>query len=216
MVGTPITQGFVSTTGAPVEAARLDGLVVWASTSAALAGIDVGSRSVGMTIVVVDTEYWFMPDVNTLVAKPTGSTDAADIDITDAADYFTSTKVEGALQEVGSDLSTLSTAVGLLKATTYVMNMPTGNLATKVAVATFTPTGWATVAVDNSVNALVTHTLTGRKPVTVKVWEIDGSTERLTKDFSDAYSGLLAGALTVNIEGINPTALALRVEFIFD
>lgn len=215
MIGTPVTQGFISTTGTPIEATRLNELTAWASTSAALAGIDVGSRSIGMTIVVVDTEYWFMPDVNTLVAKPTGSTDAADIDITDAADYFTSTTVEGALQEVGSDLSTLSTAVGLLKATTYKMNMPTGNLATKVAGATFTPTGWATVAVDNSVNALVTHVLTGRKPVTVKVWEIDGS-ERLTKDFSDAYSGLLAGALTVNIEGINPTALALRVEFIFN
>jgi len=76
------------------------------------------------------------------------------------------------------------------------------------------PTGW-TLAADSLYNLKVTHNLTGRKCVAVKVWEIDGSTERLAKDFSDAYSGVSNTGLDVLIEGLDTIVLPLRIELIF-
>lgn len=77
------------------------------------------------------------------------------------------------------------------------------------------PTGW-TLAASSSVDLLVTHTLTGRKIVDVKVYEIDGTEERLAKPFSDAYSGILGDGLTVLIEGLDTLAVDLRIELIFN
>jgi len=76
------------------------------------------------------------------------------------------------------------------------------------------PLGWV-IAADSSVNLLVTHTLTGRKIAAVNVFEIDGSNERLSVPFMTAYSGVLSNGLTVLIEGLNPSPLALRIELIF-
>jgi hypothetical protein len=213
-VGTPIALGFYPTTQRPVDERYLNNGTAWVDEAEVLAGIATASRYIGLTVLIGSDEYWFT-DLNTLALK-NNIADAENVSIADAGDLFVSDNAEDALQEVKAIADDNATAIETLKVNPYQMNLPAGNLATKVAGATFTPTGWATVAVDNAVNALLTHTLTDRKPVLVKVWEIDGANERLTKDFEDAFSGILATSTTVNVEGINPTALALRVEFIFD
>lgn len=213
-IGTETIIGMLMTTQRPLNEWYMNSAVPWADEAEVLAGIPIGSRHEGLKVRILTADYEFAADLTTL--NPANSQTAEETSIADAGDIFDSDNVEDALQEVKLIADANATAIGLLKVTTYKMNLPAGNLATKVAGATFVPAAWATVAVDNSVNALLTHTLTGRKPVLVKVWEIDGSNERLTKDFEDAFSGFLATATTVNVEGINPTALALRVEFIFD
>lgn len=87
------------------------------------------------------------------------------------------------------------------------------NVTDRITGATI-PSGWS-LAVDSVVNLKVTNNLTGRKCVDVKVWEVDGSTERLAKPFSDAYSGVSQTGLDVLIEGLDTIVLPLRVEFIF-
>lgn len=213
-VGTPIALGFYPTTQRPVDERYLNNGTAWVDEAAVLAGIASTSRYVGLTVLIGSDEYWFT-DLSTLALK-NNIANAENVSIEDVGELYDADNVEDALAEVKIIADNNTEAIGTFKANPYQMNLPAGDLASKVAGATFTPTGWAIVAVDNAVNALLTHTLTDRKPVLVKVWEIDGANERLTKDFEDAFSGILATATTVNVEGINPTALALRVEFIFD
>ena len=104
-----------------------------------------------------------------------------------------------------------------IKTNPYEINLPSGNLTTKISGATFSPAGWGTIALSGDSNALITHTLTGRKVCFVNVFEIDGSAERLLSfDKGTAYTGVVGGATTVLVEGIAPTLLAARVEFIFN
>lgn len=94
------------------------------------------------------------------------------------------------------------------------------SVAARVAGATVTtdyPTGW-TLAVSSVTNLLITHTLTGRKLAGCNIFEIDGANERMLslKETYLAYTGILCNGLTVLIEGLAPTALAIRIELIFD
>jgi len=112
-------------------------------------------------------------------------------------------------------LDTEITRLASVNQSVYTVLLPTGaNIAARLAGSTTVPSGWS-LAVDSVVNLQVTHTLTGRKCVDVKVWEVDGSNERLAKSFSDAYSGILDNGLTVLIEGLDTIVLALRIELIF-
>jgi len=119
----------------------------------------------------------------------------------------------------GSSLiaDTEKTRLASVKANPYQINMPAGNITTKVAGASFLPTGWATVAQSGDYDAMVTHVLTGRKVGFVNVFEIDGSNERLLSyDKGSAYTGILANGLTIKLEGLAPTNLPIRIEFIID
>ena len=93
------------------------------------------------------------------------------------------------------------------------------DVATRVAgavVGTDYPTGW-TLAADSVTNLLITHTLTGRKIVDVKVFEIDGNNEDAIKPFENAYSGFRGNAVndTVIIYGLDTEAIPLRIELLF-
>lgn len=77
------------------------------------------------------------------------------------------------------------------------------------------PTGW-TLAADSGVNLVVTHNLTGRKIASVNIYEVDGSNERLSKPFSEAFTGILGNGMTVKIEGLNTLAVPLRIELFFN
>jgi len=104
-----------------------------------------------------------------------------------------------------------------IKSNPYQINMPAGNISTKVAGATFLPLGWAVIAQSGDYDAIVTHILTGRKVGFVNVFEIDGSDERLLSfDKGTAYTGVLANGLTIKLEGLSPTTLPIRIEFIID
>jgi len=126
------------------------------------------------------------------VDKETGKSLIADTEITRLLGV--KQNIYTLLLEASSDVATR--LVGLIEGTDY-------------------PTGW-TLAADSGVNLLVTHTLTGRKIVDVKVWEIDGSDETLAKPFSDGYAQIVGNGLTVNIVGLDTLAVALRVELIFN
>jgi len=104
-----------------------------------------------------------------------------------------------------------------IKSNPYQINMPAGNITTKVGGATFLPLGWATVAQSGDYDAMVTHILTGRKVGFVNVFEIDGSNERLLSfDKGTAYTGIVGNGLTIKLEGLAPTNLQIRIEFIID
>ena len=103
-----------------------------------------------------------------------------------------------------------------IKSNPYQILMPAGNIATKIAGATFAPTGWATIAQSGDYDAVITHTLTGRKVGFVNVFETDSGDRLLSFDKGTAYTGILGGATTVKIEGLAPTSLPIRVELIFD
>lgn len=121
-------------------------------------------------------------------------------------------KITGSSLITDTEKTRLSTIVGPQQ-----INLPAGNLTTKIAGASFLPIAWATIAVNSTTNAMITHTLTGRKIGFVNVYEIDGANERLLSfDKGTAYTGILANGLTVLIEGIAPTTLPIRVELIFD
>lgn len=103
-----------------------------------------------------------------------------------------------------------------IKSNPYQIIMPAGNISTKIAGATFTPTGWGTIAQSGDYDAIITHTLTGRKIGFVNVFETDGGDRLLSFDKGTAYTGILGGATTVKIEGLAPTTLPIRIELIFD
>lgn len=217
MAGTEKVLGFKMVTQRPLNEWYLNEGVAWVDTDAVLAGIPSGSRSDGLKVRIGTVDYEFLADLVTLqpVAQTNDQT-AAEVPIDDAGGIFDSDNVEDALQEVKLISDANATALGSITRTVYEVNLPAGDLTTKVAAPTFTPTGWATIAKSGESDALITHTLTGRKPSAIKVWEIDGSIETLTKDFSDAFSGVQVGSGTVLIIGLNPTTLALRVSFIFN
>jgi len=120
---------------------------------------------------------------------------------------------------IGSSLIADTEIARLLtvKGNPYQINLPAGDLTTKIAGATFLPVAWATIAVNSSVNAMITHILTGRKVSFVNIFEIDGADESLLSfDKGTAYSGIKGNGATVLISGIAPTSLAVRIELIFD
>lgn len=105
-----------------------------------------------------------------------------------------------------------------IKGNPYKMSMPAGDIATKVAGAIFSPTGWGTVAQSGSTNIIVTSVLTGRKARFVNVFEIDGGIESwLSIEKGQAYTAFKnTGALTTLLEGFAPTLLPIEAVFIFD
>lgn len=104
-----------------------------------------------------------------------------------------------------------------VKVNPYQINLPAGNITTKIAGATFLPVGWATIAQSGDYDAIITHTLTGRKVGPVTVFETDsGYDVWLSAEKGMAYTGYKGNATTVKIEGLAPTTLPVRIELIFD
>lgn len=104
-----------------------------------------------------------------------------------------------------------------IKSNPYQINMPAGNITTKIAGATFSPAGWATIAQSGDYDAIITHTLTGRKARFVNIFEVNGSDENLLSfDKGTAYTGITNNGLTTKIKGLAPTTLAINVNLIFD
>ena len=107
--------------------------------------------------------------------------------------------------------------LALLHQDIYTISLPAGNIATKVAGATFTPTGWGTVAQSGDYDVIITHVLTGRKARFVNIFEINGSDEDLLSfDKGTAYTGITNSGLTTKIKGLAPTTLAININLIFD
>ena len=120
-------------------------------------------------------------------------------------------KADGYSLILDTEITRLSTVIGPQQ----ILLSASSDVATRISGGATIPSGWS-VAADSGVNLLITHTLTGRKIVDVKVFEIDGDNERMIKPFEDAYSGILANGLTVKLEGLDTVALPLRIELIFD
>jgi len=122
-------------------------------------------------------------------------------------------KVAGKSLVLDTDIAKIAN----IKVNPYQINLPTGDLSAKIAGATFSPTGWATVSLIGGSNMLITHTLTGRKIAFVNVFEIDGSNEDLQSfDKGTAYTGIRGNGSTVLISGCTPTLLAARIELMFN
>jgi hypothetical protein len=116
----------------------------------------------------------------------------------------------------GSSLieDTEKTRLSLIKQSVYEILLPaSGSVAGRISGAT-KPTDW-TIAASGAYNLLITHNLTGRKLASVNIFEIDVANERLCAPFQTAFAGVLCNGLTVLIEGLNPSPLALRIELIF-
>lgn len=217
--GTSKVIGFLMSAQRPLNEYYLNEGVAWVDSAAVLAGIPIGSRSDGLLVKIGTELWWFKADLTTLEKVPVAAaTSAALVSLLDAAALYDSTDVEAALAEVMTKVnatnSTVS-AMGSIKQSNYTITLPaSSSVAGRIAGAVETtdyPTGW-TLSADSGVNLLVTHTLTGRKVSGVNVFEIDGANERLLPPFSEAYSGILVNGLTVKIEGLAPTLLAIRVE----
>ena len=104
-----------------------------------------------------------------------------------------------------------------IKSNPYQINMPAGNISTKIAGATFVPTGWATVAQSGDYDALITHVLTGRKAGFINVFEVDGTKESLLSyDKGTAYTGFDNDGLTTLIKGLAPTTLPIVIKIVMD
>lgn len=101
----------------------------------------------------------------------------------------------------------------------YRITLPaSSDVATRIAGAvagTDYPTGW-TLSALNTYDLLITHTLVGVKIVNVLIYEVDVSGDRLSKPFSDAYTGVLGNTNTILIEGLNNNALPLRIELLIN
>lgn len=208
----------------PLNAWYLNEGVAWVDEAAVLAGIPSGSRSDGLMVKIGLLPYWFMADKITLERVPFEAVVTAVLtSVTDAGGLYVAENVEAALAEIMGYAMALDIEIAALATVTKVpyridFDTASASIAARIAGATETtdyPTGW-TIAATDTVNFLVTHTLTGRKIVAVNVFEIDGANERLLVPFSSAYTGILANGLTVLIEGLAPVALALRIELIFD
>ncbi len=217
--GTVRVIGNIMATQRPLDEHYLNEGAAWATTTAALAGIPLGSRSPGKQVNIAGVLYWFDVGLTTLstvfaAALPI----ASQVTIVDAAAIYTATQVEAALAEVMTAHNALATTVAGFgtgtNQTSFTILLPASStIAGRLAGVVTKPTGW-TLAASSTVNLLVTHTVTGRKVSSINVWEIDGTNERLLQPFSSAYSGCLVNALTCLIEGLAPTALAIRIEII--
>ena len=220
--GTVRVIGNIMATQRPLDEHYLNEGAPWATTAAALAGIPSGSRSPGKPVNVAGVLYWFNTAMTDLVTVFSASTPtASDVAIVDSGGLYDATEVEAALAEVKAQADATDVAIAALGdgaiQVTYAIRLGAySTVAARVAAATVTtdyPTGW-TLAANSTVNLLVTHNLTGRKVAAVNVFEIDGANERLLKPFEAAYSGCLVNGLTVLIEGLAPTVLAIRIEII--
>lgn len=103
-----------------------------------------------------------------------------------------------------------------IKPNPYKMSMPAGDITTKVAGATFTPTGWGIVEQSGEANILITHILTGREIKFANVFEINSGKRLLSWERGQAYSGFVTDGLTTLLEGFAPTTLPVEVVFILD
>jgi len=218
--GTPIVIGFYPTTDTvpSIDERLFNEGVPYADEAEVFATLDEISRAVYLPVNIAGVEYWFYPDIYTLAVKNVAQSNTADnINITDTGEYFDSTEVESALQEIGNALLVLSEALTPVKSNPYEITMPTGDLVTKIAGAVFSPVTWATCELSGGSDLLITHTLTGRKVSFVNVFEIDGSNEHLLSfDKGEAYTGITGNGLTVLISGLANTSLGIRIELIFN
>jgi len=223
MIGTPIPIGFFSQTQRPLDEAYLDNAVAWASEAAALAGIDFGIRSAYMMVNIAGELYWFLPDLVTLEKVTYAAVvTALEVSIVDSADLYDAENVEDALAEVMGYAVSIDLAVqelATIKTNPYTLLLgASADVSTRLSglvEGTDYPTGW-TLAADSGVNLMVTHNLTGRKIASVNVYTIDGSNERLSKPFDEAFTGILGNGMTVKIEGLNTLAVPLRIELFFN
>jgi hypothetical protein len=213
--GTPIIIGFYPVSQSPVDERYLKDGTPYATTADVLSSIAEISRHPGLTVNIAGVEYWFLTDLTTLEIKSTsGTPTAAQVTITDIGDIFAATDVENALNEVKLISDANALALINLKQSVYEILLPaSGSVAGRLSGSTV-PSGW-TIAASGAYNLLVTHTLTGRKLASVNIFEIDGANERLCAPFHTAFAGVLCNGLTVLIEGLNPSPLALRIELIF-
>lgn len=223
--GTPIVIGFyASSEGIPdIDERSFNEGVPYLSTAEVLSLLPLANRAKYLTVNVAGVEYWFSTDdLLTLTIKNTAASNTADnITVADVALKYDATDVEAALAEVmgyAESLGTAITALEAVKQNPYQIIMPAGNLTTKIAGATFVPAAWATVAINGSTNAMITHTLTDRKIAFVNVFEIDGADESLLSfDRGTAYTGIKGNGLTVLISGlVANNTLPVRIELIFD
>jgi hypothetical protein len=218
-----IVIGFFPATQSPVDERYLNEGAPWTDEAEVLAGIPIGSRCPGLLVNIDGVIYMFSEDMASLTALAAGSLqDAEQVLIDDTGNLYDAANVEDALAEAMAAVNVLDAAVDAIN-TSGAINIYSIDLtaqttvAARVAAATEGddyPTGW-TIAANSTTNLLVTHTLTGKKIVDVKVYEIDGSNERLLVPFNSSYSGILGNGLTVLIEGLAPTLLAIRIELIF-
>lgn len=220
--GTQKIIGFTMATQRPLNEYYLNEAVAWVDSAAALDGIPLGSRSDGMLVKIGTVLYWFKADLTTLEAVPVAATNtAANVAIVDSGDLYTAIDVEAALAEVMAKANATNVTIaglgsGVLQTVFAIVFETTDrSVAARISGTTTKPTGWV-LAANSTVNLLITHTLTGRKLAGCNVFEIDGANERLLPAFSSAYSGILCNGLTVLIEGLAPTDLAIRIELLFD
>jgi hypothetical protein len=222
--GTEKVIGMWLKTQRPLDEKYLNEGVPWADEAEVLAGIPIGERCQYLIVNIAGALYWFLANKTTLQAITVSTLQASvDIAITDAGGLFDATEVEAALAEVKTQANATDAAItamgtGTLQTPYRIDLTAQSSVAARVAAAVETtdyPTGWV-LAANSTVNLLITHTLTGRKLSNVNIFEIDGSNERLLTPFNSAFTGILCNGLTVLIEGLAPTALALRIELIFD
>ena len=221
--GTECVIGKKMVSQRPLNEWYLNEAVTWVDQAEVLAGIPIGSRSNGLMVKIGTALYWFKADLTTLeLVSVAMNQTATQVLIDDAASIYDALNVEDALAEVKVQANGIAASIAALASTeqlTFRIDLGAyTSVATRVSNATVTtdyPTGWM-LAASSTVNLLITHVLTGRKLSTVNIYEIDGANERLLPQFSSAFSGVVCNGLTVLIEGLAPTVLAIRIELIFN
>ena len=158
--------------------------------------------------------------ITILSGDNTGDQDAAHVAITDVANYYVATNVEGALAEVKLLADTTKTRVDKSlynqKITLPAYTSVTLRCSNAVSGTNY-PTGWTLVAGASEYDLKITHGL-NKNFVDAKVYEINGdTTERLLPAFSAAYTGILQNSKNeILVEGLTQDNLALRIDLIFE
>ena len=222
-IGTEKVLSLLMKSQLPLDGHYLDNGVPWASESAVIAGIPQGSRSPFKMFIIGSSLYWFKANLTEMEPVTFAAlVNAINVPISDGAGLYEATEVESALAEVmgyaiSIDLS-LAQIQDLKKGGFSINFGAYSSVSERISHATETtdyPTSW-TLAANSGVNLLIAHNLTGRKISGVNVFEIDGSDERLLQPFKDAYAGITSNGMTVLIEGLAPTLLAIRIELMFN
>ena len=222
-IGTEKVLSLLMKSQLPLDGWYLNNGVEWDSEAEVLANVPLGSRSRRRLFVIGSSLYWFKPNLTEIEPVTFAAlVNAIDIPISDGAGLYEATEVESALAEVmGYAISIDLTVAQLsrLKKGGFSINLGAySSVSERISHAVETtdyPTSW-TLAANSGVSLLITHNLTGRKISGVNVFEIDGSDERLLQPFKDAYAGISANGMTVLIEGLAPTLLAIRIELMFN
>jgi hypothetical protein len=164
------------------------------------------------------TGYSLVADTEIAKIHESGSDNqnAEEVSITDTDELFDATNVEDALTEVKTIADENKEAlVGLTPPYTIILPAAS-SVAGRIVTPTELPSGWSLAVGTSALDLRITHGLTDKKPIDVKVWaEVTTGVERL-RIAGLAYTGLWTPTTsTIEIESLAAIEVPIRIDIFF-